>query len=115
MRLLLAMLKLGYADGVFFDSAKYLFTHDSILNQYNYQIPEEELKRLRNQNQEWRVQLKIGDMVDAIAEEGSFRYSGWAQARIDQINGDTMHLEFINDVKTVDRYLDRWSVEIAEF
>ncbi len=26
-----------------------------------------------------------------------------------------MHLEFIYDNKTADRYLDRWSVEIAQF
>ena len=54
-------------------------------------------------------------MVDAIAEETNFRFSGWAQARVGQVNGDTLHLEFINDVKTTDRYLDRWSVEMAQF
>lgn len=29
------------------------------------------------------------------------------------MNGDILQLEFIYDVKAVDRYLDRWSVEIA--
>jgi len=31
-------------------------------------------------------------MVDAIAEESNFRYSGWAQALVGQVNGDTLHL-----------------------
>lgn len=54
-------------------------------------------------------------MVDAIIDEPMTRCSGWSQARIGQINGDTMQLEFIYDNKTADRYLDRWSVEIAQF
>ena len=29
--------------------------------------------------------------------------------------GDTLHLEFIYDTKNTDKYLDRWSVDIAEF
>jgi ubiquitin carboxyl-terminal hydrolase 34 len=33
---------------------------------------------------------------------------------IDQVNGDTLHLAFVYDVKTADRYLDRWSLEIAQ-
>lgn len=82
---------------------------------YSYQISEEELKRLRSANQEWRKELKEGDMVDAIIDEASSRCSGWSQARIDQVNGDTLHLEFINDTKSADRYIDRWSVEIAQF
>ena len=28
---------------------------------------------------------------------------------------DTLHLEFFLDTKSADRYLDRWSVEIAQF
>lgn len=109
------MLKLGYYEPTFFDSLRPIFTYDSILNLYNYQIPEEELKRLRSQDQQWRQELKVGDMVDAIIDELSFRCSGWSQARIDQVNGDTLHLEFLYDVKTADRYIDRWSLEIAQF
>ena len=50
-RLFLALLKLGYYEPTFFDSLRHVFTHDTILNLYNYQIPEEELKRLRSQDQ----------------------------------------------------------------
>lgn len=92
MSLFLTMLQTGHHDATFYESVKHLFTHDSILNLYNYQIPEEELKRLRNQNQEWRSNLQVGDMVDAIAEESNFRYSGWAQALVGQVNGDALHL-----------------------
>jgi len=50
MALFLVMLRSGQHDSTFYESVKHLFTHDSILNLYNYQIPEDELKRLRNQN-----------------------------------------------------------------
>ena len=52
-------------------------------------------------------------MVDAIADENNSRCSGWSQARISYVNGDVLQLEFIYDIKSVDRYMDRWSVEIA--
>ena len=54
-------------------------------------------------------------MIDAIIDEPMTRCSGWSQARIATVNGDTLHLEFIYDTKTADRYLDRYSVEIAQF
>jgi hypothetical protein len=92
-----------------------VFEHDSILHNYNYQISEEELKRIRSANQEWRKELKQGDMIDAIIDEPSSRCSGWSQARIESVNSDVLHLEFIYDNKSADRYLDRWSVEIAQF
>jgi hypothetical protein len=31
------------------------------------------------------------------------------------VAGDTLHLEFIYDTKNTDKYLDRWSVDIALF
>jgi hypothetical protein len=31
------------------------------------------------------------------------------------VNGDLLHLEFVNDIKAVDKLIDRWSVEIAPF
>lgn len=54
-------------------------------------------------------------MVDAIADETNSRYSGWSQARIASVNGDILQLEFIYDIKAVDKYLDRYSVNIAQF
>lgn len=54
-------------------------------------------------------------MVDAIVDEGNTRCSGWSQARIGQVNGDILQLEFIYDTKNADRYVERWSVEIAPF
>jgi len=114
-RLFLELLKRGQYVPVFFDAMKHVFEHDSILHNYNYQISEEELKRIRSANQEWRKELKQGDMVDAIIDEASSRCSGWSQARIESVNSDVLHLEFIYDNKSADRYLDRWSVEISQF
>jgi hypothetical protein len=45
------------------------------------------------------------------------RCSGWSQARIAKLaaSADTVHLEFIHDIKNVDRFIDKYSIEIAEF
>lgn len=53
-------------------------------------------------------------MVDAIQDEIP-KCPGWSQARITSVAGDTLRLEFIYDTKNTDRYLDRWSVDIAQF
>lgn len=71
LRLFLAMLKLGQYHAIFFDSIRNVFNYDTIMHLYSYQISEEELKRLRSANQEWRKELKEGDMVDAIIDEAS--------------------------------------------
>ncbi len=57
-RLFFELLKRGQYVPVFFDAMKHVFEHDSILHNYNYQISEEELKRIRSANQEWRKELK---------------------------------------------------------
>ena len=54
-------------------------------------------------------------MLDAIADEINVRCSGWSQARISSINGDILQLEYIFDSKNLDKFTDRWSVEIAPF
>ena len=53
-------------------------------------------------------------MVDAIVDDNS-RCSGWSQAKITQASGDLLHLEFVLDTKSTDRFIDRWSVEIAPY
>ena len=58
-----------------------MFEYDVFLHNYNYQIPEDELKKLRNTNQKWRRDLKEEDMVDAIVDENN-KCAGWSQARI---------------------------------
>jgi hypothetical protein len=68
----------GYYEPTFLEAVKYAFHHDSMLNLYNYQIPEDELKRLRSQNQEWRNDLKVGDKVDAIVDDPSCKCTGWS-------------------------------------
>ncbi len=115
MKLLLIMMKAKFFNAVFYEAAKFLFAYDSPLHYANYQISEEELKRLRSANQEWKRDLKVGDMVDAILDDPVAKINGWSQARIDQVNGDMLHLEFIHDVKTADKFIDRWSIEIAPF
>lgn len=54
-----------------------LFEYDTVLHNFNFQIPEDELKKLRSSNQQWRKELVVGDLVDAIIEENN-RCSGWS-------------------------------------
>ena len=115
MQLFVGLLSANLLSACFLDGIKYLFDYDTILHNYNYQMPEELLKSLRSANQEWRKELKEGDMVDAIIDENNSRCSGWSQARIAQVTVDMLRLEFIYDTKTTDKYSDRWSVEIAQF
>lgn len=82
-RLFLELLKRGQYVPVFFEAMKFAFEHDSILHNYGYQISEEELKRIRSANQEWRADLKEGDMIDTLVDEPLGRISGWSQACID--------------------------------
>lgn len=48
MLIFLGELKSGHFNQYFFDSIKNLFEYDTILHNYSYQIPEEELKKLRS-------------------------------------------------------------------
>ena len=94
-RLFLELLKRGQYVPVFFEAMKHAFEHDSIWHNYGYQISEEELKRIRSANQEWRADLKEGDMIDALVDDTHCKISGWSQALIDSVNGDILHLAYI--------------------
>jgi len=58
-------------------------------------------------------------MVDALLQfsdrNGAGRASGWSQARICKVEGDSLHLEYPTELRDTDRALHRWSVEIAPF
>ena len=78
VNLFLIMLRSKYFNGVFFEAVKHLFTYDSPLHYANYQISEEELKKLHATNQEWKRDLKEGDMVDAILDDPVAKINGWS-------------------------------------
>jgi len=73
----------------------------------------------KRQGQAWRNTIQPGDKVDALLHQydrmGISRGSGWSQARISRIEGDQLYLEYMQDVKSCDRTIDRWSVEIAPY
>jgi len=58
-------------------------------------------------------------MVDALVHHsdktGSRGGSGWSQAKITKADGDTLYLEYPTELSEVDRFVDRWSVELAPF
>ena len=79
------------------------------------------MERLYTQGsgQNWREDLKEGDFVDVLLHhvDGSHtsRCAGWAQARIGAVAGDRLDIKYTMEPSDSDRWLDRWSVEIAPF
>ena len=63
--------------------------------------------------QTWRGQLKEGDYVDTLMEQGD-RQIGWATANIKTVTGDNLTLEL--DTKPGENLIvDRWSNKLALF
>lgn len=117
--LMLAELRAGHFNQDFLFACRSIFDYDCLLHKFNFQIAEEALQALytKGSGQAWRKELQEGDMVDVVlhycAKAGSSRGSGWTRAKIARIEGDTLFLEYLMELKQEDRSLDRWSVEIA--
>ena len=71
----------GPLNQLFLESVKMIFEYDNLLHCYNYQISDEQLKKIRVAGQVWRKDLKEGDMIDAVQDE-CIRCTGWSQALI---------------------------------
>ncbi len=112
---MIEFLRTGNYVGTYFECMRIIFNHDTILHNYNYQISPKELKKLRSSKEEWRNNIQVGDMIDAIQEEQEAKCSCWGQARIAAINDDLLHLEFFNAAKSADRVMERYALELAEF
>jgi len=112
----LELLKVKHFNQKFYDSVKLIFDYSGILHKYHYQIDNEELKRLRTVQQAWRKDLKQGDKVDAlvVADEKG-RLTGWLQAVIEHVDGDTLSLVFPDSASGYDKTYNRWSTEVAVF
>ena len=117
--LMLAELKARQFNQQFLLACRQIFDYDCMLHKFNFQIADEALHALftKGTGQEWRSDLKEGDMVDAVQhyrdKAGSSRGSGWATAKIAKVDDDQLHLEYLTELREADRRMDRWSVEIA--
>lgn len=73
----------------------FLFQPDCMVHKAHYQISQETLKKLRTANQTWRNEMKVGDGLDILVkadEKGII--SGFMQAKITRIEGDTLFVEY---------------------
>lgn len=86
------------------------------MHNYHYQIAAETLKHLRTSKQTWRKDLKVGDKLDVLvkADEKS-PLTGFMQAVIKRIEGDTLFLEFPESSNFYDTTMDRWATQICAF
>jgi hypothetical protein len=117
----MAMLKAGVFNHDFLLGCHQLFDFDCMFHQCSFLIPEEDLQKLftKGSGQSWRKDLKEGDMVDALLhyqdKQGKSRCSGWSQAKIVQVEGDSLMIEYSKDFQEQSRLVHRWSVELAPF
>ncbi|CDW86866.1 ankyrin repeat [Stylonychia lemnae] len=68
-------------------------------------------------SQEWRQDLKIGDMVDVSLELPGFEAQNvWVQALIVSITDLTfLELDFIFDIWQEETLINKWSLKVAQF
>lgn len=112
----LSELKAERHSEAFIAGMTFVFQPDSSLHQYHYQIASETLKHLRTSKQVWRKDLKLGDKVDVLvkADEKS-PMTGFLQAVITRVEGDTLFLEFPESSNFYDTTMDRWATQICPF
>jgi hypothetical protein len=94
----------------------FVFQPECSLHNYHYQIASETLKHLRTSKQAWRKDLKVGDKLDVLvkADEKS-PLTGFMQAIITRIEGDTLFFEFPESSNYYDTTMDRWATQICPF
>lgn len=94
----------------------FVFQPECSLHNYHYQIASETLKHLRTSKQTWRKDLKVGDKLDVLvkADEKS-PMTGFMQAIITRVEGDTLFLEFPESSNFYDTTMDRWATQICAF
>lgn len=96
-----------------------LFEHDRLIHRFHFKIPEHELWKKCTQKEEWRSELKVGDMIDVYvrADERS-RHKGWMQGTVSQVlqdMQDSLIVTFNNSLQLYDTKISRWSLEVMKF
>ena len=92
------------------------FAPDNMLHKRNFQLSDDDLKKLSTSKQTWRQQLKAGDQVDVLINgDDKEKTKGWCQARVERVDGELLSLVFPDLTSDHDLDLPAWSVEIAPF
>jgi hypothetical protein len=115
MLLFIDFMKVRHFNEDFVSSMRYVFNFDSLLNNFNYQIPEKEMRMLTSANQGWRNEIVEGQSIDALVyiRENSM-CSGWVLGKVVKIKDDILFVEFHTLETSYDKTYDRWSIDIAE-
>jgi hypothetical protein len=101
----------GYIQGM-----SLLFAHDSRLHKLNYQIPDEEIKKLATVHQTWRAALKEGDRIDVLVKaDDRSSLKGWMQGKIASVDEDQLNVIFPESSQAYDCRVERYAAEIAQF
>lgn len=100
----------GYHD--FADAMKYIFEPNCSLHAYHYEDNEVENKAMEKaKGEEWRHQLKVGDLVDAV--KGEAKCKSWGLAKIVEVIEEEVKLEFESENPYFDKQIKLWSPDLA--
>lgn len=84
------------------------------LHKRNFQMSDDDLKKLSTSKQEWRNDLKVGDKLDVnIIGDEKNKTKGWAQGVIERISNEVLTLIFPDLPTDYDQDIASWSTDIA--
>ena len=104
---------LGDGNEEFTDSMRYVFDFNGSLHSYHYEDAdlERNLQEKRRQ-EEWRINVKEGDQIDAI--KGDYKCKAWGVATVVETDGNGyVNVEFRNENPFYDRKLLIFGSEVA--
>jgi len=92
------------------------FQPETLLHKRNFQMSDDDLKRLATSRQLWRKDLKQGDSVDVnIWSDDKQKVKGWVQGRVERVEGDLLSIVFPHLPVEYDMDMERWSIDLAVF
>ena len=86
------------------------------LHKRNFQMTEDDLKKLSTSKQEWRNNLKVGDKLDVSLYSGEKqKVKGCVQGVIQRVGGEILSIVFPDLPEEFDGDFAKWSTDIAKF
>ena len=107
-------LKHGRYNETFVCAMTWCFQPEVNLHKRNFQMSDDDLKRLSTSRQAWRQALKVGDQVDVkVSGDDKDKATGWAQGRITRVEGELLSVVFPELPADFDRDIAVWSTDVA--
>lgn len=92
------------------------FQPETTLHKRNFQMSNDDLKRLSTSRQTWRSALKVGDQVDVkVSGDDKDKATGWAQGHVTRVEGELLSVVFPELPTDFDRDIAVWSTDVAQF